>query len=153
MRASYARQDTRTPWIVNGLAVAFNIAISIPLFLWLEVPGLGLGHAASYTFAALLGVAVLRRQLGGIDGARVVASATRITVAAAASAAGAWLVSRALAPGGVEPALGPQLLQVGAAIATGIAIYAGLAVAFRMEEFRPLLRMVTGRFSRGEAPA
>ena len=151
MRASYARQDTRTPWIVNGLAVAFNIAVSIPLFLWLEVPGLGLGHAASYTFAAILGVAVLRRQLGGIDGTRVLASAARITVAAAASASGAWLVSRALAPAGVEPALGPQLLQVGAAVAAGIGIYAGLAAAFRMEEFRPLLRMVSGRFARGVA--
>jgi putative peptidoglycan lipid II flippase len=153
MRASYARQDTKTPWIVNGLTVAFTVAISIPLFLWLDVPGLGLAHAASYTFAAALGATVLRRQLGGIDGARVMASAARIAVASGASGAGAWLVSRALAPAGVEPALGPQLLQVGAAITTGIAIYAALAAAFRLDEFRPLLRMVTGRFSRGEARA
>jgi putative peptidoglycan lipid II flippase len=151
MRASYARQDTKTPWIVNGLTVAFTIAVSIPLFHWLGVPGLGLGHAASYTFAAIVGGAVLRRQLGGLDGARVFASAVRITLASAASASGAWLVSRALAPAGIEPALGPQLLQVGAAIATGVIIYGGLATAMRLEEVRPLLRMVTGRFSRGEA--
>ena len=153
MRASYARQDTKTPWIVNGITVAFTIAVSIPLFLWIDVRGLGLGHAASYTFAAILATIVLRRQIGGIDGRRVLASAARITVAAAASSVGAWLVSRALAPSGTGPPLGPQLLQVGAAIAAGIAIYAGLAIAFRLEEFRPLLRMVSGRFSRGKANA
>jgi len=149
MRASYARQDTKTPWLVNSLAVGFNIAISIPLFLWLHVPGLGLGHAASYIFAAGVAVVVLRRQLGGLDGARILASGIRISIAAAASGAGAWLVSRALAPAGAEPALGAQLLQVGAAITTGLAIYAGLAAAFRLEEFRPLVRMVVGRFTRG----
>jgi len=153
MRASYARQDTKTPWIVNGCAVAFNIAISVPLFLWLHVPGLGLGHAVSYLFAAALGGAVLRHQLGGLDGARILRSTVRISIAAAASAAGAWLVSRGLAPAGEEPALGPQLLQVGAAIAAGVAIYAGLAAAFHLDEFRPLLRMVAGRFSRGGAEA
>jgi putative peptidoglycan lipid II flippase len=150
MRASYARQDTKTPWIVNGCAVAFNIAISIPLFFWLRVPGLGLGHAVSYIFAAGLGAAVLRHQLGGLDGARIVRSLVRIALAATASAVGAWLVSRGLQPAGVEPALGPQLLQVTAAILTGLAIYAGLAVAFRLDEFRPLLRMVAGRFSRAK---
>jgi putative peptidoglycan lipid II flippase len=147
MRASYARQDTKTPWIVNGCAVAFNIAISIPLFLWMRVPGLGLGHAVSYIFAAALGGAVLRRQLGGLDGARILRSFVRIAVAATASGVGAWLVSRRLEPAGAEPALGSQLLQVGAAIATGLAIYAGLAAAFRLDEFRPLIRMVAGRFS------
>ena len=153
MRASYARQDTKTPWIVNGITVAFTIAVSIPLFFWIDVRGLGLGHAASYTFAAILATIVLRRQIGGIDGRRVLSSATRITVAATASSLGAWLVSRALAPAGVEPALGPQLLQVGAAIMAGIAIDLGLVAAFRLDEFRPLLRMVSGRFSRGEADA
>ena len=153
MRASYARQDTRTPWIVNSIAVAFNLAINFPLFWWLDVPGLALAHALSYIFAAVIGGAVLRRQLGGIDGARLASSATRIAAAAAASGAGAWLVARALAPAGLEPPFGAQVLQVGSAIAAGLAIYAGLAVAFRLDEFRPLLRMVGGRFARRGAEA
>ena len=148
MRACYARQDTKTPWIVNSLAVAFNIALSIPMFIWWHVPGLGLAHAVSYIFAAGLGAFVLRRQLGGLDGARVVGSAARISVAAAVSGAGAWLFARAIAPPSAVLGLGKQLLQVGGGIVVGIGIYAGLAVLFRLDEFRPLLRMVSGRFGR-----
>jgi putative peptidoglycan lipid II flippase len=143
MRASYARQDTKTPWIVNSVAVAFNIAIAFPLFAALDVPGLALAHAISYIFAALLGGVVLRRQLGGLDGARIAQSTTRIIVAATASGFGAWMVARALA-GAVGGSLGGQLLQVGLAVATGIAIYAGLAAAMHLDEFRPLVRMVRG---------
>ena len=150
MRACYARQDTKTPWIVNSLAVTFNVALSIPMFIWLHVPGLGLAHAVSYIFAALLGAYALRRQLGGLDGARIAASTARIGVASVAAAAGAWLFARAVAPPSAVLGLGRQLLQVGGAIVVGLAIYAGLAVAFRVDEFRPLVRMVSGRFGRGE---
>jgi putative peptidoglycan lipid II flippase len=153
MRASYARQDTKTPWIVNSCAVAFNIAISIPLFFWLRVPGLGLGHAVSYIFAAALGAAVLRHQLGGLDGMRILRSFVRIAIAASVSAVGAWFVSRGLQPAGLTPALGPQLLQVAASIVTGLTIYAALAAALRLDEFRPLLRMVFRRFSRASGGA
>jgi len=152
MRASYARQDTKTPWIVNSVAVAVNIALSFPLFAALEIRGLALAHAISYIFAAMLGTVVLRRQLGGLDGTRIASSTMRIAVAAAASGGGAWIVARALRDA-FAGSLGGQLLQVGAAVATGIAIYAGLAAVMRLDEFRPLLRMVAGRFGRRGAEA
>ncbi|MFY9588511.1 MAG: murein biosynthesis integral membrane protein MurJ [Actinomycetota bacterium] len=148
MRASYARQDTKTPWIVNSAAVVFNTALNFPLFAAMGVPGLALAHAISYIFAAVLGGIVLRRQLGGIDGTRLASSTTRITVAAAASGVGAWVVGRALDAGTGAATLVEQMLQVGAAVAAGLAIYAGLAAAMRLDEFRPLLRMVAGRFGR-----
>jgi len=148
MRACYARQDTRTPWIVNSVAVVFNVALSIPMFIWWHVPGLGLAHALSYIFAAGLGAYVLRRQLGGLDGGRMIASGLRISAAAAASGAGAWLFARAIAPSSAALGLGKQLVQVGGAIVVGVAIYAGLAVVLRLDEFRPLMRMIVGRFGR-----
>ena len=144
MRASYARQDTRTPWIVNSIAVGFNIAIAFPLFAWLDVPGLALAHAISYIFAAILGGAVLRRQLGGLDGARVGSSALRIGVASAVSAAAAWLVAKGI---GGSASLGGQLLQVGSAVAVALVLYGALAALLRLDEFRPLMRMVAGRFA------
>jgi putative peptidoglycan lipid II flippase len=150
MRACYARQDTKTPWIVNSIAVAVNIALAIPLFAWLDVRGLALAHALSYIVAAVLAGVVMRRQLGGLDGRRVASSAARITVAAAASAVGAWGFARAVSPGAAG-ALGRQLLQVGGAIAVGLIIYGSIAAAFRLDEFRPLLRMVVGRFKREAA--
>ena len=153
MRACYARQDTKTPWIVNSLAVVFNIALAIPMFLWWHVPGLGLAHAVSYIFAAALGAYVLRRQLGGMDGARIVRSGTRISIAAALSGTAAWLVARAIAPNSAALGFGKQILQVGGGVVVGVGVYAALAAAFHLDEFRPLLRMVAGRFGRrAEAP-
>ncbi|MGH2793697.1 MAG: murein biosynthesis integral membrane protein MurJ [Actinomycetota bacterium] len=148
MRASYARQDTRTPWIVNSAAVGFNIAIAFPLFAWLDVPGLALAHTISYVFAAILGGVVLRRQLGGLDEGRIGSSALRIAVASAASAATAWLVAKGLAEVVDTGSLGGQILQVGGAVTAALILYGALATLFRLEEFRPLIRMVTGRFAR-----
>jgi putative peptidoglycan lipid II flippase len=148
IRASYARQDTRTPWIVNSIAVAFNIAIALPLFAWLEVPGLALAHAISYIFAAVLGGVVLRRQLGGLDGRRIGSSTIRIAFASAVSAIVAWLVAKGVASVADISTLGGQLMQVGGAVVAALVVYGALAALLRMDEFRPLLQMVTGRFSR-----
>jgi putative peptidoglycan lipid II flippase len=153
MRASYARQDTRTPWIVNGIAVGVNTLIALPLFAWLSVPGLALAHAISYTFAAILGGAVLRRQLGGIDGGRIAASSVRIGVASVAAGGVAWAVAKAVGNGVNVDALGGQMLQVGSAVLGGIATYAGLAAAMRLDEFRPLIRIVAGGLGRRRAEA
>jgi putative peptidoglycan lipid II flippase len=148
MRASYARQDTRTPWIVNSVAVAFNIAIALPLFAWLEVPGLALAHAISYGFGAILAAAVLRRQLGGLDERRIASSAVRISLASAVAAVAAWLVAKGVAEVVDTESLSGQLLQVGGAVATALILYAALAALLRLDEFGPLIRMVTGRFAR-----
>ncbi|MGH2726811.1 MAG: murein biosynthesis integral membrane protein MurJ [Actinomycetota bacterium] len=149
MRASYARQDTRTPWIVNSAAVAVNIAIAFPLFAWLDVRGLALAHSLSYIFAALLGGAVLRRQLGGLDGARIGSSTARIAFASAVSAVVAWLVAKGVEESVGTATLGGQILQVGGAVAAALVVYSALAALLRLDEFRPLIRMVTGRFARG----
>jgi putative peptidoglycan lipid II flippase len=150
MRASYARQDTRTPWIVNSLAVGLNIALAYPMFQWRGVPGLALAHAISYVFAAILGGVVLRRQLGGLDGARIGASTMKIVFASAVSATAAWLVARGVAETTDTASLGGQILQVGGAVTAALILYGALAALLRLDEFHPLLRMVTGRFSRRE---
>ena len=43
-----------------------------------------------------------------------------------------------------------QAIAGGFGLASGLAIYAGLAAAMRLDEFRPLVRMVAGRFGRRE---
>ena len=150
MRASYARQDTRTPWIVNSLAVALNIALAFPFYEWRGVPGLAMAHAISYVFAAILGGVVLRRQLGGLDGARIGVSTVKIAIASAVSATAAWLVAKGVAQTADTGALGGQILQVGGAVTAALILYGALAALLRLDEFHPLLRMVTGRFSRRE---
>ena len=148
MRAFYARQDTKTPWIVNIAAVAINIAVDIPLYRAMGVPGLALGHTISYVCALIYGGLLLRKRLGGLDGRRLVSSHVRIGAASLITAFASWGVARLIATVvDVEPMPG-RLLQVGAAVGAGLILYAGLAAALRLDEFRPLMRMVTGRFGR-----
>lgn len=144
MRASYARQDTKTPLIVNIVAVGFNTAINFPLYVWLGVPGLALAHALSYILATAMAAVVLRRQLGGLDGARIAASTAKISFAAAAAAAASWGVARAIASAVDTQRFGGELVQVGAAVITGLVLYAGVSARFRLDEFRPLMRMISG---------
>ncbi|HVL90685.1 MAG TPA: murein biosynthesis integral membrane protein MurJ [Actinomycetota bacterium] len=148
MRAFYARQDTKTPWIVNGVAVLINIAVDVPLYRSMGVPGLALGHTISYVFALAYGGYLLRRELKGIDGRRLLSSHLRIGLASVVTAAASWAVARLVERTvGVET-LGGQLLQVGGAVTAGLILYASLSIALRLDEFRPLVRMVTGRFGR-----
>lgn len=148
MRAFYARQDTKTPWLVNIWAVGLNLAVAVPLYAWLGVPGLGLAHALSYLLAAGLGGELLRRRLGGIDGRRLAWSHLRIGAAAAVTGAASWGIAEAIGRSVDTHRLAGSLLQVGAAITGGLMLYAALSAVLRLEEFRPLMRMVTGRFSR-----
>lgn len=148
MRAFYARQDTKTPWIVNMWVVGFNIAVALPLYRWIGVPGLALAHALSYLLAAGIGGELLRRRLGGIEGRRLASSHLRIGAASALTGAAAWGVSKAVGRAAGTAGLATGLVQVGAAVTCGLILYASLAAVFRFEEFRPLARMVTGRFAR-----
>jgi putative peptidoglycan lipid II flippase len=141
-RAFYAMQDTRTPWIVNSAGVAVNIATALPLYAAMGVRGLALSHALSYWYAVAHGGIALRRRLGRIDGRRLAESHARILVAAAATGAGAWAVARLVGEG---IGVGGQIGQVGAGVASGLALYAILAAALRLDEARTLLRVVTGR--------
>jgi putative peptidoglycan lipid II flippase len=150
-RAFYARQDTRSPWIVNLWATVFNIAINIPLYLWLRVPGLALAHAISYTLAAVYGAAVLRRQIGGIDGRRLFSSHARILLASVCTGLAAWLTATAVGSAVDVNMFSGQLLQVLAGVVAGIGVYVALSYLLKLEEFRPLLRVFGGRLLRGRA--
>jgi putative peptidoglycan lipid II flippase len=147
-RAFYARQDTRTPWIINLWATAFNVVANFPLYAWYGVPGLALAFALSYIAAAIYGGFVLRRQLQGIDGKRLASSHVRIGVASVATGVVSWATARALESAVDTARFSGQLIQVLLAISAGLAVYVGLSWAMRLEEFRPLMRMFGGRFLR-----
>jgi putative peptidoglycan lipid II flippase len=92
LRAFYAMQDTRTPALINGFAVLLNIGANLALFPLLGVPGLALGHATAYTFAATTAGVMLRRRLGGLEGRALSRSLAKIVTGAVATAAGAALI-------------------------------------------------------------
>jgi putative peptidoglycan lipid II flippase len=148
MRAFYALQDTKTPWIVNLASVALNIVTAIPLYIAMGVPGLSLSHAISYIGGAIYGAIVLRKRIGGLDGRRLTTSHVRIGVASIVTGLVAWLISVSIGHAMDVTRLGGELLQVSAAVAGGIAAYLLMAKALGVGELRPLISMVAGRFRR-----
>jgi putative peptidoglycan lipid II flippase len=148
LRAFYAMQDTRTPALVNVFAVAINTAANFALFPVLGVRGLALGHALGYTFAATAAGLILRRRLGGLEGRRLAGRLGKVVGAAALTGAGAWgaarLISRAL---GADTFV-EQLAQVGAGVMTGLVVFIGAALLFRMEELQVVGRTLRSRLGR-----
>jgi putative peptidoglycan lipid II flippase len=146
LRAFYAMQDTRTPALINVVAVALNTAVNVLYFRYLKVEGLALGHATAYTFAAIASVTILSRRLGGLEWRALGRALAQILVAGLATGAAAWGVSRLVAGAMGSASLGPQLLEVGAGLVAGVSAFLILAWAFRLEELEYLKRLVPGRW-------
>ncbi len=87
-RAFYARQDTKTPVLVGAGAMTLNVVFSFAFSAWFQQIGLmphG-GLALANSLATALEAAVLfflmRRRLGGINGAEIARGTVKISVAA-----------------------------------------------------------------------
>ncbi len=148
LRAFYAMQDTRTPAVINLFAVALNIGANAVLFPIMGVEGLALGHALAYTFAAVTAAVVLRKRLEGLEGRWLAEGLTKVVAGAALTAAGAWGAAELVGSALGTSTLGEQLIQVGAGVITGLIIFIGAAVLFRMEEFQLVKRALLDRFRR-----
>lgn len=150
LRAFYSMQDTRTPALINIVAFAINTGANLVFVLVFDlgVRGLALGHALSYVFASLAALAVLRRRLGGIDGAQVTASLGRTLLAAGVTALAAWAVARGVDAWLGTATIGAQLLQVFAAIVVGLLTFLIAALIFRIEDVDTVRRQVVARWRR-----
>ncbi len=155
-RAFYAMHDTVTPVVVGtGVTVVF-----IPMnLLFMNTLGMGFrGLALATTVAAILHMVVmmivLRRRLGGIEGGKMLASLSRIVLAAAIASLACWAVRYGLdrvfgdplAPGlHVKAVKLHALLTTFLGFGVGAAVYAGCAVALRVEELHQALALLRRR--------
>lgn len=145
LRAFYALQDTRTPALINVMAVALNVGLNLVLFPVLQVRGLALGHAASYAFAAVVAALVLRRRLGGLEGRALARGLGGIAIGAALTAAAAWGAARGAAAAFGNETLFGQMLEVGAGVVAGLVVFVASALFFRLEEFELVRRVLRRR--------
>lgn len=145
LRAFYAIQDTRTPFLINCATTIVNIAINVPMFAAIGVEGLALGHAISYLFGTAVQAFVLARRVGGLDRKRVTNSIVRISSAGALMGGTVWVASvgieRAVAPIG----LAQQLLVLFVPVAIGGMAYLGLSYLFRVPELQGVRNLVRSR--------
>lgn len=141
----YTLQDSRTPVVVGGVSVVFNIALNLVLVHLFGFRGLALGTAISAVFNAAVLMWLLRRRLGGLDGRRVSVAFSKVFAASVVMAVVAWSAQHWLAVVIPGDAVLSKLIRVTCAILAGMGTLAVAARALRIAEFDEALRAVTRR--------
>ncbi len=127
LRAFYALRDTRTPFWLNVIENALNIALAIPLVSVMGVEGLALSYAIAYSVAAVLALVALGRAVGPAVAPSTVGVLIRVIAAAAVMGELVGIVIRRF---GSDHGLGAAArLTVG--IPLGAVIYLGLLALTR----------------------
>jgi len=147
-RTYYATQDSRTPALVNigGAIVTIVVDVALVSAIGWDVPGLALGHAASYVATTAVGLVLLRSKLGSLDGRRVGRTIARAVPAAAVTALVAWLVAAGVAEVVDTDLVIWRLVQVGLAVAAGVGTYLVAALMSGIEEVDEVVGAVRRRF-------
>jgi len=140
MRAFYARQDTRTPMLVNIVANAAFVAAAVVLFPPLDVRGIGLAHSVSYVVGVFVAWAVLRRRVGALGRSRILTELAKVALASALAAGVMVAVVN-----GISADRGRELAQLLAGGAAGALVFLAAAWALRVEELTTLRRLLPGR--------
>jgi putative peptidoglycan lipid II flippase len=83
LRAFYAMRDTRTPFWLNVVENALNIALAVPLVRAMGVEGLALAYAIAYTVSAVMALVALGRAVGPVVRPSIVGVVIRVIGAAA----------------------------------------------------------------------
>jgi putative peptidoglycan lipid II flippase len=147
--AFYALGRNRTPVKVSVVTVGVNALLNVMLMELIGFRGLALGTSLAALFNAVTLLVLLRSELGGIDGRRLLGSFVRIVVASVAMAAAAFATNTMLESILAGSALVLQLVRVGASIGVALVVLAGTAWLLRIREFHEAVDMVTRRLGFG----
>ncbi|MEJ7628295.1 MAG: murein biosynthesis integral membrane protein MurJ [Nocardioidaceae bacterium] len=152
LRGFYAIEDTRTPFVIQCVVAAVNVALAIALTILFDplyaAPALALAYGASYTAGALLSTRLLSRRLSGGSTLGLTRFVLRVTAAALPAAGLAWVSVRLLAENGLgtsDPLDAGVLLAVGGIV--GLAVYLGLARLLRIQEIGRIVSTLRPRRS------
>lgn len=149
-RAFYALADTWTPVRIGLLAMVSNIALSLVFIQIIGDPaslargpfaGLALANALTTLLEGLALWWLLRRRLGDLRDARVIAGAGRAALAAAGMGAALLAILAALSQAG-------GLAQVVIGGGAGLAAFFGLSLALGIDEARSVPQMALRRLRR-----
>jgi len=144
LRAFYARQDARTPTLVNLVVNTVFAVFSIALFPAFRVQGLAVAHSLCYLVGATMAGVMLSRRIGGLDAGGTVAALGRAAIASVVAAGamyvGVQAVNAVMGPGGER-----ALVQLLAGSAAGGLAFLAAAKVLHIEELATLRRLLPGR--------
>jgi putative peptidoglycan lipid II flippase len=135
------------PWFTTSLALVnliVNAAFSAIFYYPWGITGVVLGSVAGTLVMAVCQAAVLRRDLGGIDGHRTLRAVARIALATVVMSLASYFVWW-LFDAGLGRSLIAQLVSVGAAIGAAILVYSGCVIQMNVEEAHQIRRLLPGR--------
>ena len=135
------------PWATTALAVVnmvVNAAVAFALYEPFGIAGIVIGTVAGTLVMTVAQGWILRGELGGIEGRKLVGGAVRMLAAAAVLAGfayGVWY--------GLDELLGrsliAQIVTVGAGVAAGVLAYGVAVWALRVPEAHQVLRLLRSR--------
>ena len=145
LRAFYSMQDSRTPALINIVAVVVNTLVNFLLIRTLGVQGLALGLAVGYTVGAAILIVAMRRRLGSLDGRATARGLARAAALGVLTALAAWATSRFLQGVFDDDALWQEAVVVLGSVVMGLLVFAACATLGRVPEWTLVRRSLAGR--------
>jgi len=142
-RVFYAMQNTWTPVKIGASTIIINIILNYLLIGPLGLRGLALAYSMAVVINLLLLLYLAKRKIGHIGGRGIAASFVKSLGMSVVMGGAAYLTAHSLGNYivNLDAKIG-QLTQVGGAIIVSLAVYFGLSVLLRMEEFDMVRRML-----------
>ncbi|MWK35270.1 murein biosynthesis integral membrane protein MurJ [Actinomadura sp. J1-007] len=148
LRVFYAMQDTRTPAFISVAVVATNIAMALAAYNLLPtdkiIVGIAAGFGLAQTIGAVVGWAVLRRRLGGMDGRRVFVTYLKLAVALWPLVGFAY-AAHAVLEAGMGAGLVPGVISLVVGSAGGGVLYLLFAKLMRVGEVQTMISTISSR--------
>ena len=147
-RAFYALKDTKKPVAVAVLSILVNVLLSILLVRCMAQGGLALAYSIAGVFNMVVLIVLLARQIGDMGtGALWLSLAKTTLISGVMGVVVRWLgeLGEQFLPLGSKLV---QLLELGVIIAVGMAVYAVLALWWKMPEAEQIMRILRRKLSR-----
>jgi putative peptidoglycan lipid II flippase len=135
------------PWATTALAgvnLLVNAGVAAALYGPFEIAGIVLGTVAGTIVMCVAQGWILRKELAGIEGAKLLSTAVRMLAAAALLAVVSYFVWKGL-DGALGRSFAGQAVSVLTAIAAGSLVYAGAVWVLRVPEVRQIRRLLGSR--------
>jgi putative peptidoglycan lipid II flippase len=144
----YALHESRKPVIVSAVSVLVNAALNIAFVKRFGYLGLAVGTSLTALLNASVLLEMLRRRLGGIEGARLLGVLARSSAASVLMAAAAYAIDSSL--GHLMPgrSLLPQMVRVGSAISGALVVMLAASWVLGLHEINDVLRALGARVTR-----
>jgi putative peptidoglycan lipid II flippase len=144
----YALRRSRLPVFASVGSVLVNIGLNVWLVGVLGFRGLALGTSVTALLNATAQLFMLRREIHGIEGPRLLSSFLRVATASVLMAVATWAVAEALTSWLPGNGFAPQVTRLLLSIGTGLLTLAAAAHVLRIPEFDEARGMMWSRMKR-----